>query len=289
MERFCRTKLKRDRQSLTRKFSWIAVMVILSGYAIPLHAQQWIFILSNGASLHHPRDRALERLTPGQSARRAIARGRVSIQNLAAPPQAKKGLKSAMRALRQKKYSRALRMIDRAARFAPRWSKIFLVRGYALMKKGLMRPAFASLMTALRLRRGNGMALTAMAQWYDSEHLRTQEMFYLNQATASQQPPWQAYFIRSILELKERRPHAALYDAWRALRDQPPGPPIAYVILGNAYARLGHPAVAVRQFQKYLSLRPHGSVAQATGLVVRNLEKKPRNRNARKREEAIKR
>ncbi len=289
MESLYRTKLSSRRHNPANQLLWIAVVVMWSGYATPLHAQQWIFFLSRNAPLHQLRDRDLERLTPGQSARQEIARGRISVEDLAAPPQAKNGLKSAVRALRKRKYTRALNKIDRAARFAPRWSKIYLVRGYALMKKGLMQPAFENLMTALRLRHGNGLALTAMAQWYGSEHLRTQEMFYLNQAIASQQPPWQAYFDRSILELNEHRPHAALYDAWRALRNQPPGPPIAHVILGNAYMALGHPGVAVKQFKTYLILRPHGSVAQATGLVVRNLEQKQRSRSAQNIEEAKKR
>lgn len=283
MKRFCCFKLEFKLLNSSGYFLWIAVIVLLSSYVMPLYAQDWTFILSgtgtNAESIL--RDRDLARLTPGQSARRELDEGRVSIQELAAPSEAKKGLKNAVRAIQEKKYARALRLIDRAARFAPRWSKIFLVRGYALMMNGLMRPAYDNLTTALRLRRGNGMALTAMAQWYASEHARAKEMFYLNQAIASQQPPWQAYFDRSILELNERRPHAALYDAWRALRNQPPGPPIAHVILGNAYVQLGHPGVALKQFQKYLELRPHGSVAQATGLVVRNLQQTVRRRNER--------
>lgn len=191
------------------------------------------------------------------------AADRVSVNDLAASPGARKKLQKAAEALKQNKLDRALELTDEALKKDVHWARAWLLRGWIHQQNRDFSAARRDFQAATQADPDNGEALAALGETYTRAQQWSKAEFYLNRATTVAPNQWQGWFELSRLQLLQGKYAAAAGSARRALEATPPAPAGCRYFLGTAEAAMGHTAEAARQFRLFLATNPSPSRAAA--------------------------
>lgn len=194
----------------------------------------------------------------------------VSVNALAAPPQARKKLDEARKALRAHQIARALELSGAAIARAPRWAEPYFFRGIVHLTQHEYHQAVTDLNRSLENNPQDPMALAALGsamQQLGQYHLA---LAYLNYADRVK-PIWQSYFTRAQVELKLHHPEQAIADAGHALSLEPPGPAQCHILRANGDLELHHYDDAVRELKLFLTLAPNSPEAGQARTVLGQL------------------
>ncbi len=186
---------------------------------------------------------------------------RVSVNDLAASPDARKKLNKAVDAFRHNNLDKALQLTDEALKKDGRWARAWLLRGMIHQQTRSFAEARQDFEAATRADPGNGEALAELGQSYTRDHDWPRADFYLQRATTVAPNQWQGWFELSRLQLLQGKYPAAASSARRALEATPPAPVGCRYFLGTAEAALGHLMEAARQFRLFLGSNPPPSRA----------------------------
>lgn len=188
---------------------------------------------------------------------------RVSVNDLAATPDARKKLQKATEALKQNKLDKALKFADEALKKDIHWARAWLVRGWIHQQSQDFTAAQKDFQAAAQADPGSGEALAALGESYTRALQWSQAEFYLQRATTVAPSQWQGWFELSRLQLLQGKYAAAAGSAQRALEATPPAPAGCHYFLGTAQAAMGHFAEAAQQFRLFLGSNPPPSRAAA--------------------------
>lgn len=180
----------------------------------------------------------------------------VSVNDLQASSKAQATLVAAEKALEKSDKGRAWKLINKAIREAPAWSRAYSDRASINLSRRNYAAARSDLDTALARNPQNTAALTMLGRLEFIIGDTASAQRHLEEAL--RQPPvyWATYLNMANLDLRLQRYEEARRLAEKALQDTPPAPAAAYFLIGESYFYTHHYDQTKWNMEVYYALLP---------------------------------